>query len=353
MSRGDRHAASHLADTLGVSASWARTLRRRVERGERTRGPGRPRLSETERERVRALVLEQLKIQGLAGWRDVLAGIRGMRPGERVSVMLVQQETSAEKLRRRTKARRALEEAREGHEVLARDAVWSEDATHLGRLEDGAEVSGEVIVDRGTLGTVSLTAGQPLTAEDACAVLRAAAAERGGFPFVLQVDGAGLYRAPAMRALCEAERMVLLRSRPHTPTDNPAVEHRNGELKAETGLGKGVRLTSDREAAAVLAPARERVDARRRATRGYRSARELDAQMPRAAALVEQDRFFAAARSAMAEAVRRLTDVTEIARAEQLAVWHLLETSGLARSVRGRRALPCPPRASVAPTRIG
>src|SRR5688572_3458713 len=134
----DRHLASRLGDALGVTAHWLRALRRRVECGEEPSPQrGRPRLADEERARVRALVERELECQGDVGWRRVLAGIE-KREGERlVSTMLVQQETAAAKRDRRAGVRRALERVRVGHEVLARDAIWAQDATHLGRMPSG------------------------------------------------------------------------------------------------------------------------------------------------------------------------------------------------------------------------
>jgi hypothetical protein len=172
----DRHQALRMAASWGVSARWIRALGRRVRCRVATRPVGRPRIPEAERARVRALVSEQLDLQGDASGRTVLAGIR--RQGERVSVMLVQQETIAQKRGRRAAKQRGIEEARLGHEVLARDAVWCEDTTHLGRLEGEEEVAGELITDRGSLATVALTAGPPPTAADVMG-LRAPSAAAG------------------------------------------------------------------------------------------------------------------------------------------------------------------------------
>jgi hypothetical protein len=336
----DRHRARDLAKAWGLSASWVRTLGRRARRQSEIRRPGRPRLAERERARVRALVAVQLDVQGLVGWRDVLGGI--LRLGERVSTMLVQQETATGKRERRAATRRAIEAARAGHEVLARDAVWCQDTTHVGRLEGGEEVAAELITDRATLSVVSLTVGAVPDSGDVCADLERAAQERGGWPLVRQRDRAGIYGTPEALAQLKRERVVDLLSRAHTPTDNPVAEHMNGELLAESELGVGVRLGSTEEAAARLAPARARLSRRLRATRGYRSADELDRGLRRADEMVDRDRFYAAACTAKQEAVLGLTERTAIERAEQRAVWLTLVRFGLARPRRGRCVVPCP-----------
>jgi hypothetical protein len=227
--------------------------------------------------------------------------------------------------------------------VLVRDGVWSEDTTHLGRTPDASEVVGEVIVDRGSLATVSLSVGGPVTEESVLGDLRRAALLRGGWPLVLQVDNASVYFSRLIREELEAQQVVLLRSRVHTPTDNPAVEHRNGELKSGSGLGKGVVLSGPEEAARRLEEAVERLDGRRlRASRGYRTADELDVALPRADTKVLRARFYREACSAMKEAVLGLTDAQAIRKAEQDAIWSTLEKHGLSRRHVGRRRLARP-----------
>jgi hypothetical protein len=149
----------------------------------------------------------------------------------------------------------------------------------------------------------------------------------------------------------EAEQVIHLRSRIHTPTDNPVAEHKNRELKEESGLGKGVRLADHAEAAASLGPAQRRLDeGRLRASREWKTAAELDRDLPRADALVQRATFYAEARSAMREAVLGLGDPKDIRKAEQDAIWRTLERHGLARRHVGLRRTPCPRLTPVAPT---
>jgi transposase InsO family protein len=285
----------------------------------------------------------------------VLEGIRKLlAAGEKVSVMLVQKETTAAKRERRVKRQRAIEEAREGHEVLCRDAVWAQDATHVGRLPGAAEVSTEVATDRGSSATVIAAVGAPATGEDLVGHLEVAKEERGCLPLVWQTDLGSANTSAVVAEYLESEQVIHLRSRAHTPTDNPVAENRNRELKAESGLGKGVVLVSHEEAQARLEPARRRLDqGRLRASRGYVTAAELDRTLPRAEHLVERAAFYSVTRTAMTKAVLGLVDKDEIAQAEQDVVWSMLERYGLARSRRGRQRTPCPKLPAVAPGTAG
>ena len=277
LARGhDPHLASRLADALDVTAHWLRALRRRRERGEEpSPRRGRPRIAEDERARVRALVERELGCQGNVGWRRVLAGIERREGKRTASTMLVQQETAAAKRHAGVGVRRALERARVGHEVLARDAVWAQDATHLGRLPSGEKVEAELATDRATTRTVIASAGPPACGDDVVALLERARAERGGLPYVWQSDGGGANRSHAVERYLASAQVIHLVSRPHVPTDNAAAETKNRELKAEAGLGTGTCLRDSRQAALQLSAARERVDAGRlRTTSRRRSSTE-------------------------------------------------------------------------------
>jgi hypothetical protein len=352
----DRHLARTLAESFEVSSHWLRKLRRRSERGVEVKPRGRPRLSETERARVRILVLDQFDVQGVVGWRDVLEGIRKVEEGREkpTSVMLIQQETATLKKMERAKLRRLLEDRREGHEVLARDAVWAQDATHLARLPDRSEVQAEIGTDRATMRTVIAAVGPPASGEDLCAHLERAKRERAGLPLVWQSDNGSANTSEVLGEYLETELVIHLRSRVHKPTDNPAAENKNGEVKREAGLGKGTRVESHAAAAARLEPARLRLDhGRLRASRGWRTAAELDAALARADALVDRARFYAEARAAMREAVLGLADADAGRKAEQDAIWRTLEKHGLARRHVGTRRTQCPRLPPVAPTAAG
>jgi hypothetical protein len=128
------------------------------------------------------------------------------------------------------------------------------------------------------------------------------------------------------------ELVIHLRSRVHTPTDNPSAERKNRELKEESGLGTGVCLADNAEAAARLDPARRRLDhGRLRASRRWKTAAELDRETARADTRVDRKKFHDEACAAMRLAVLGLTDAEAIRKAEQDAIWRTLERHGLAR----------------------
>ena len=359
MNPRDRHLATTLAAALGVSPSWLRTQRRRAEAGTPVRRPGRPRKTDEERAQVRALVTEARAMRGAGtGGKTIHRALEPSHPG--LSRMLVEQEVAAQKRDARAERQRAIDEAREGVEVLGRDTVWGEDTAHNGRLRDGSESTRELIRDRATLATVSLAVGPPPTADDVLAGLRRAALERGGWPLVIQVDNASIYLAALVQRELAAQRVVVLRSRVHTPTDNGATERGHAEFKAETGLGKGVVLSGHAEAEERLARARACLDeGRPRASRGDCTAAVLDQIVPRADAVVDRDRFYAHARAAMQTAVLGIEDKDAARLAEREAIFTTLCEFGLAkrhvglRPRRGSIPMPEPRPASGAARQAG
>lgn len=343
--RERRRLAGELARAYATTPRWMRELRRRAAAGETPRPVGRPRTPPEARAAVRTLVAAELDVQGLgAGERVILRALRQKDPG--LSRMLVREELAAEKRARRARTAGILAQRRESHEVTARDAVWAEDATHLGRTADGSEVVAEVATDRATLATVSASAGAPATGAEIVSGLERMAQERGGPPLVWQTDNGPAYASAEVQAWLAARHVIGLRSRPHVPTDNPVAEHKNRELKEESGLGRGVALASVAEAGHRLGAARDRLDqGRRRSTRGWLTAQQLDAVLLRADALVNREAFYRAACAAREAAVRGLTDAEAIRQAEQRATWETLERLGLAQHVVGPR-----PRVRPVPT---
>lgn len=220
--------------------------------------------------------------------------------------------------------------------VLKRNAVWTQDGTHLGRCGRRA-VEGHLIKDRGTLKVFSRAVGASPTGDSVVAQLEAAGKERG-LPFVLMVDCGPSNRAEVVSRWCEDRKVVLLFSRPHTPQHNGASERGILEGKEESELGAGVRLTSPEEAAARLDAAFARLDRRPRATKGWRTTEEMERD-PAMRHDVDRNAFFAEAR-----ALESLNPSVRVAgrpgrRATRAEIFDLLERHGLILRTRGGRPL--------------
>lgn len=135
--------------------------------------------------------------------------------------------------------------------------------------------------------------------------------------------------------------MVHLLSLPHTPQHNAWVERGHGELKAESGLGKGVVLSNVDEARTRLLAARERLDEHRlRARLGARTAAEIDRSLPSWEGVLDRRAFYDAVCRSRQRAVLGTVGARARRLAEREATWRVLESYGLVRRSRGGAPLP-------------
>ncbi len=344
-----RGARAAVAETLGVSVRTLLNWESSAEPGHEPAPVGRPRVhGESAREWAMTLVAcERRKVCRRAGWRAIVRSLEGR--GKSVPLRLVWESLRVLKLASRWLERLRIEAERESVEVLERDAVWAEDGMQLGRVA-GEPVMGEAVRDRATLGTVTEALSGTATQEEAKAHLDRAEAERGTLPLVLQTDLGSAYTGEDFERYLRERQVVHLRSRPGTPTDNPAAERAVGELKAASGLASDLALASVEEARVRLAAAREQLDGRLpRTSRGGLTARELDRVLPGWYPRVSRAEFYEAACTAIAEAVEGAGTVEEARVAEREAILATLERFGLVRRTKGGKPLAAPDRRRAGP----
>jgi hypothetical protein len=326
-------ARRELAEALRVTPRTLRNWRRDAERAPGVkRRPGRPRRSRAEyavaKERVRS-VLEHIGIS--AGENTVCRELDG-----EVAVRLVRESLADLKAEHRARERHKREEARTSVHVSARCAIWSVDGTHLGRDEAGTAQVGEIVRDVASTTTLGVSVGPPPTSAEVVALLKHVVAEVGEVPLVLSIDN-GPENQGELDAWCTKMDVVRLRNLPHTPQHNPWVEHGNGEIKAETGLGKGMRIGDVHCVVLEVARALDCIDgARPRETRGWRTARETYAALPSAEALIDRQQFAAEVRCAIEHAVQDCRTARGQRLAEREAILTSMECSGLIKRTRGR-----------------
>jgi transposase InsO family protein len=235
---------------LGVSVrtlqNWQRAEPKRL---------GRPPHSDAERERVRALVAQQLDLQGWqAGWRPVRGAL-----GQQAPVRLVQEFTPALKAEHRGRVRRLWEELRQHIAVLHEGAMWSIDGTQVGR-EDGVPVRAEVVRDVGARRTRDLAVGYSITGQSVVALLQHAALRQGSLPLVIASDNGSENRNADVETFLERHHIIALYSEPRTPQHNAWSERGIRELKAEAELESGTPVGGIAEVQLRLADAWWRTD---------------------------------------------------------------------------------------------
>ncbi len=261
---------------------------------------GRPPHSPERVEEARVLVRAELKRMGWSTGEPTLCHVLGQRVPRRL-LRRVLSELKAEHV---AAHERHLALQRVSVKVHATDALWTLDATHVGRDRSGAKVEAEVVRDVASSKILSAKVGRPSTAEDVIKLLEELQHQRNGLPLVLLTDNGSAYRNKLVDSYLTAWQVVHFINLPRTPQHNSWGERANGELKAETGLGKGVVLQSHDEARALLEPALERLNYQRpRASRNWRTPAEADAEMPRWSTHVDRPTFWEQTRCAVAQHV--------------------------------------------------
>lgn len=322
-----------MAETHGVSV---RTLRNwmRLDSEAQVAPPGRPRTRPELLEEARALCRQELARQGIdAGEEPIWRALGGQVPRARVRRVL--RELKAE---RRQSARQQARAARVSLRVRARDALWSMDATHLGRDLVGQEVSAEVVREVCSTRSIGLSVGPPASGGEVAELLQRTATERGGAPLALLTDNGGSYRSAPVEAWCAANGVLHIFTLPHTPQHNAASEHGMHGLKRNAGLGKGAVVLDLAEARARLEAARARVDGNRlRRTRGWRTALEADRAAPHWSLLATREEVLERAACAIRRALLYCPGRRARRRATRDALLATLEDFALITRTRGGR----------------
>jgi len=287
-----------VARALGVTE---RTIRNWIKASqEEPKRMGRPPRPKREVWLMHLLVAREWKKQGRgAGWRPIAEQLEG-----RVGTRRVQASLKRLKANRRRRERRRRERMKKRTTVLCSNAIWCQDATHVGRLDNGQAVEADVVKDRGSLSTLGLSVGSAATGDDVVLLLKTLQAKKGDLPLVLQ-------------------------------TDNGSAERAIGELKAETGLGRGRHIEHAHDAGLLLASAASSLNSNRlRGSKGYRTANTLANTLPSWYNRVTRDRFYREA----GEAIRRAEENNGKRRARHAAneaVLMLLERHGIVERTRG------------------
>jgi len=305
-----------------------------VAEGVLRRPPGRPPHGLGARTRALLAVCRELRRQGYATgavtiWEALCRG---------VPLRLVRWATKRLKQRKERRRRCMRERVRQSVHVQKRDVLWSLDGTHLGRAAH-APVEGQVAKDVGTLCTVGLSVGPPARGQDLVRLLKQTKVRRGTLPLVLSSDNGSANTSHVVARFLEAEKIVHLKSVPHTPQHNAWAERGIGELKQDSGLGKGVQ-TSASSAAARLEASQRRLDHERlRRSRGFRTAVQCDRDMPSWYGGVSRARFYKAARRAIKAAVIGEQSSRAQRMQEREAIFATMEYFGLITRTRGGEPL--------------
>lgn len=339
------------AEVLDVPA---RTLRSWREQAARRPVMGRPPLSAEAWQAALPAVARAWKRQGRSSGRErVLEELSRM--GVEVPMTIVRELLRALKARWRRVQERKRAAERVHVAVHARDVLWTQDASHMGRDQHG-KVEALAVKDVAAVKVVGTAVGGPTRGVDVLALLERIEHERVTLPLVLGMDRGPANREKELLAWLRKRRVLVLFNVPRTPQHNAPIESLWSELKLELdALGElqmpiaeasqGPRSLSEAGAEtktghlALCVPRLvARLNAQRvRPSRGGYTADELDRLLPRADDLVDRARFYDSACAAIERAVQGITHARARQRAEREAIWRTLEEFGLVTRTRGRR----------------
>jgi len=331
-----------------------RTLRHWRARAESPAVMGRPRLSEEAWSTALPEVRSAWESQGRTSGRGrVQAELE--RRGKTISATIVRTHVRAIKASWSSEQERRRQAERVHVAVHARDALWTQDASHMGRDEEG-KVEALAVKDVAPVKVVETSVGGPATGESVLALLQRAELVRGTLPLVLGMDNGPANREAKLQAWLKKRRVLVLWNVPRTPQHNAPIESFFGELKIELDalgelqvrgpdpsqdpvlLSEAGGSVTKRHFRVVVPRLVARLNASRvRPSRGGYTADELDRLLPHAEDLVDRARFYDSACAAIERAVQGITNARARRRAEREAVWRTLEEFGLVTRTRGRR----------------
>jgi transposase InsO family protein len=229
-------------------------------------------------------------------------------------------------------------------EVTARDAIWGQDGTHVGRC-DGEVVESQVMRDRGSLSIIGVQTGVVADHEEVLVLFESVAQARSGYPLVWSRDNGSMYVHERVRAYMETHQVIELRSLPRTPQHNGASENANREIKDVAELGKGCQLSTADFARVRMTKAQVLLNNHRvRRSKGLKTAIELDERLP-SGSIIDRNDFYQRCRSRMKQAVADAKSVRAGRLAEREVIFQTLEEYGLIKRTKGGK--PYAPKSEI------
>ena len=327
------------AKVLGVDVRTIWNWKHSLKIGAPEKKIGRPSYTAVQHRSAIWRVGRELRRQGYPGWLAVSEGLGGDVP-----TRLIQFYVRRFKKKRNERKKARIVRQRVSVEVTARDVIWGQDGTHVGRCER-ENVESQVMRDRGSLSVIGVGTGEVANHEAVLLLFKSVTANRGGYPLVWSRDNGSMYAHESVRIHMETHEVIELRSLPRTPEHNGAAENTNREIKDVAELGKGCALASPEAAHVKMVKAQVLLNKNRvRRSKGLKTADELDERLPSAAG-VDRTAFYQKCRSRMRHAVASAKTIRAGRLAEREAVFQTLEEYGLIKRTRGGK--PYAPKSEI------
>lgn len=292
---------------------------------------GRPRYTAQDHRKAMIMVCRELHRQGYPGSTAIAKKLNG-----EVQLRLIRLYVKLFKERKRHHKDLLIKEQRTTVKVHKKNAIWTEDGTHLGRIENKA-VEAQIIKDRASLKTLCAFTGSAANGVHVVSALKKIKKQRG-LPLVWMTDNGPAYCNKIVSSFLQREKVVHLRSLPRTPQHNGAIEVFMKEVKEASMLGKKVPLESAEAAHKELVKIIQRLnDNRLRASLEFKSASEIDDKIDTFLSNVSRDVFYNEYCMYLSELQKRQQSWRAERMQEREMVMCLLEKYELIKRTRGGR----------------
>lgn len=328
----ERKSEIHLgqvATSLDVNVRTLWNWRHSVTDGAPEKKIGRPTYTKSQHLHAIWQVGRELRRQGYPGWLAVSVGIRGSVP-----TRLIQHYVRGFKKKRSDRKKARIRRQRIKVEVVARDVIWVQDGTHVGRC-GGEVLESQVMRDRGSLSIIGVQTGPVADHKEVLDMFKSVAGTRHGYPLVWSRDNGSMYAHEAVKAHMEVNEVIELRSLPRTPQHNGAAENTNREIKDVAELGLGCVLQNSHIAHVKMQKARVLLNKNRvRRSKGLKTSDELDERLPSVVG-IDRTSFYQECQRRMRHSVAAAKTIRAGRLAEREAIFRMLEEHGLIKRTRG------------------
>ena len=331
LEEGRKVRQNEVAKLLGVTP---RTLRNWNAHAKMERPPkiGRPVYTQTIQNDALWRVGRELRRQGYPGWRPIVKALGGSVP-----TRLVQNYVGLLKRRRKLRLKRRYEQLRVRTEVLAKNVLWTQDATQLGRVQ-GKAILAEVVKDRATLKNLEVRVVKNTNGESVIEIFEALKSTRG-LPLVWMTDNGSNYCSQTVEDYLQKERVIHLKSLPRTPQHNAAAERAVCELKQVSDLTSAGTISDPWTVEQQLKKANLILNHHRlRASKSFKSAAEIDDIM-RERTDINRAVFYDRCCRRIKQETERAKTRREERKLAREAIYATLQEYGLVKRTRGGMAI--------------
>lgn len=271
---------------LGVTKRTLRAWKAKAKKDCDKRS-GRPSYTIEDHRRALIQVARELKRQGYPGSPAIASVL-----SKKVPLRLIRLYVGKIKTRRRTKLREIHLQNRISTIVNSTNIIWSQDGTHLGRNKKRS-VEAQVIKDRASLKVLSVLTGNSADGKTIVGMFNELKKTRA-LPLVWMTDNGSCYVNNEVEKFLADERIIHLRSLPHTPQHNGSAERMMFELKTASMLGKKTLVSENLKVHEEFTTSALMINEyRKRAVLGFKSSNEVDEEMLMNGPEVSREKLYA------------------------------------------------------------